>query len=568
MKHSSRINNRVLANQRVGVSHKARYKYCIVIELGERTLFEAIKHEHFAGKDWLLIRQIMNCVCEALYKIHFSQYIHGDVKPLNIVRVGERWKLIDMELSTKIGTSIGAKQPSNGYCPPEYASALLNSTLERGATTSRIQYEATVAHDLWSLGCVLYHLMYGRPLFTIDINDNLSREDLSKVCCWSETDCNRKLEEVEHDRQKKEFVTGKKLLRILLHPSPTERMGLFTSGREMLDVLVKPFFLDEGLTQQDLIGLESRLSFRFDRIDNQLKVNFNLISLVLREVTSSVPSLILFLPNKTNRDRSILFTPEKWFNTTVILYFVDPISLRVAPTNDNNGFEIRFPQEWVNIALPWIRVSLKALKFAAIAGRLTGFPIPDVAADVLKYTDTLINHFSNIARELMTDLARLTKDAKQALKLFFEGETICGQYVDGMLENVAPLKGRSFDKKFNTMMKTVITEFLPLLPEKWIEKCGLTFVTSPKDGGTNWVLEQYVEYYKQYGEAALGTQSYRISSQVVTPQHATSTIAVVQPEVLPPDPLPVLEPAVVPTSQQYFDCHCGKAHCACGCRIS
>jgi serine/threonine protein kinase len=58
-----------------------------------------ITHEQVAGKDWKQIRIIMEQIIENIEEIHSRGFIHGDLKPQNIVRDGVRMKLIDLESS-------------------------------------------------------------------------------------------------------------------------------------------------------------------------------------------------------------------------------------------------------------------------------------------------------------------------------------------------------------------------------------------------------------------------------------------------------------------------------------
>ena len=115
--------------------HETRqeYAYCIVMPRADRTLAEAVQHEHFAGEDWAKIRVVAAHLAEALAEaLHASRLIHGDVKPLNAVRYDGRWRLIDLDCACEIGQAFGAKQPSTGYAPPEMA-RVVRDALRDGA---------------------------------------------------------------------------------------------------------------------------------------------------------------------------------------------------------------------------------------------------------------------------------------------------------------------------------------------------------------------------------------------------------------------------------------------------
>lgn len=96
------------------------YRYCLVMPRGDRTLHDAILHDNFAGKSKQLnlVQHIMRFVAEALRFLHQKQIIHADLKPLNIIRVGELWMLIDLDAAVKLGQPAGVKV-SKAVLPPE-----------------------------------------------------------------------------------------------------------------------------------------------------------------------------------------------------------------------------------------------------------------------------------------------------------------------------------------------------------------------------------------------------------------------------------------------------------------
>jgi serine/threonine protein kinase len=73
------------------------YPDCIVMVAADRDLTTIIASENIAGKDWNQIRHVTLQVVEAIKHMHDRKYVHGDIKPLNVMRFHGRIKLIDFE---------------------------------------------------------------------------------------------------------------------------------------------------------------------------------------------------------------------------------------------------------------------------------------------------------------------------------------------------------------------------------------------------------------------------------------------------------------------------------------
>ena len=97
------------------------YDCLLVLELAEESLSKKIIHGGVCGVDLVEIRKIARDMAEALDHLHARDRIHADIKPLNVVRVGTTWQLVDLDVSCAIGEPFGTKKPSLGYCPPEMA---------------------------------------------------------------------------------------------------------------------------------------------------------------------------------------------------------------------------------------------------------------------------------------------------------------------------------------------------------------------------------------------------------------------------------------------------------------
>jgi len=96
-------------------------------------------------------------VCRALQHAHEHQLVHRDVKPANIiVRPGGRVKLIDMGLAKSTAPDSGEVTESGLIvCTPDYASP----EQARGAK------DIDIRADIYSLGCVFFEMLTGKPPF-------------------------------------------------------------------------------------------------------------------------------------------------------------------------------------------------------------------------------------------------------------------------------------------------------------------------------------------------------------------------------------------------------------------
>jgi len=95
------------------------YKYCTVMPAADRNLATIIASERIAGKDWPQVKLATLHIANALAHVHEKGFIHGDIKPLNIMRIDNRYKLIDFDAGAPIGVGYSGSKFSSAYAPPE-----------------------------------------------------------------------------------------------------------------------------------------------------------------------------------------------------------------------------------------------------------------------------------------------------------------------------------------------------------------------------------------------------------------------------------------------------------------
>ncbi|XP_040596011.1 dual specificity protein kinase TTK isoform X2 [Mesocricetus auratus] len=107
---------------------------------------------------------------EAVYTIHQHGIVHSDLKPANFLIVDGMLKLIDFGIANQMQpdtTSIVKDSPVGtvNYMPPE-AIRDMSSSKENGKAKTKISPRS----DVWSLGCILYYMTYGKTPFQHIIN--------------------------------------------------------------------------------------------------------------------------------------------------------------------------------------------------------------------------------------------------------------------------------------------------------------------------------------------------------------------------------------------------------------
>ncbi|KAI6655875.1 Mitogen-activated protein kinase 13 isoform X1 [Oopsacas minuta] len=120
--------------------------FYIVLELCHRTLYELIKSNPLTGCQ---IQSYISQTLQGLRYIHSAGVVHRDINPYNLmVDNNEIIKIIDFGLASS-EVSIG------------YVSTWWNNTPE-----IVLGWPADYRVDIWAVGCVLFEMVTGSPLFT------------------------------------------------------------------------------------------------------------------------------------------------------------------------------------------------------------------------------------------------------------------------------------------------------------------------------------------------------------------------------------------------------------------
>jgi serine/threonine-protein kinase TTK/MPS1 len=134
----------------------------IVLELGDidlRSLIEKNRSEN-EDVDPHFLRLMWQQMLEATQIAHNAKVIHGDLKPANFLFVRGTLKLIDFGIAKSIRNDTTNIERTNQVGTLNYMSPEALKMNEE-----RQRFKVGRAADVWSLGCILYQLVYNRPPF-------------------------------------------------------------------------------------------------------------------------------------------------------------------------------------------------------------------------------------------------------------------------------------------------------------------------------------------------------------------------------------------------------------------
>jgi serine/threonine protein kinase len=214
----------------------AEQVYCTVMPLAEKNLFVSIKQENLA-QDIDEVRRIIIEIAQCVNHCHSFGILHGDINPMNIVRLGKKWKLLDLDNASRIGEDAIGDKISSSFAPPEafYVDAFTNTVHSRTLSAFRVNVDVDIliahpSYDVWSLGCVMYQLLSvdSLPLFVTGKGDNLStvaatdcdvEDNIWSLIQWTDELKMRKLNRIQDP-------LARNLISQMLHKDPRMRPTL------------------------------------------------------------------------------------------------------------------------------------------------------------------------------------------------------------------------------------------------------------------------------------------------------------------------------------------------------
>uniref|UniRef100_A0A183C6J2 Protein kinase domain-containing protein n=1 Tax=Globodera pallida TaxID=36090 RepID=A0A183C6J2_GLOPA len=142
---------------------KRKHKMFVVMECGDIDL-ATFMHKRSKEIDAKFVKYHWQEMLKCVKVIHDKNIVHSDLKPANFLFVGASLKLIDFGIASNIPSNKTSvmKEIQVGtlsYMSPE---AIIGSYIDNNGVTI---YKVPLKSDVWSLGCILYAMVYGRTPF-------------------------------------------------------------------------------------------------------------------------------------------------------------------------------------------------------------------------------------------------------------------------------------------------------------------------------------------------------------------------------------------------------------------
>jgi serine/threonine-protein kinase TTK/MPS1 len=142
----------------------------ILLEVGDADLNTVLKNRRKAkkGLDANYLRLYWQQMLEAVHCVHQANVVHSDLKPANFLFVEGNLKLIDFGIAKAIqdDQTSAIRDSAVGtlnYMAPE---AIATKSMMPGAGKKMVQcVKIGPPADVWSLGCILYSMTYGKTPF-------------------------------------------------------------------------------------------------------------------------------------------------------------------------------------------------------------------------------------------------------------------------------------------------------------------------------------------------------------------------------------------------------------------
>ncbi|TFK40564.1 kinase-like domain-containing protein [Crucibulum laeve] len=132
----------------------------LVMECGEIDLARLLQEQMKEKVNMVWVAYYWQQMLQAVHVIHEEKIVHSDLKPANFVLVRGQLKLIDFGIANAIANDTTNIQRDHQIGTVNYMSP---EAIELPDGMRRLKVGRP--SDVWSLGCILYQMIYGHPPF-------------------------------------------------------------------------------------------------------------------------------------------------------------------------------------------------------------------------------------------------------------------------------------------------------------------------------------------------------------------------------------------------------------------